>query len=210
QSLYSDLGFILLGLLVERLTGRSLAAFCRERVYDPIGVRSLRFMNGRNDEEPMALVAATEDDPWRGRILQAEVHDENAYALGGVAGHAGLFGTATGVAAITGLWLENCRGKTGFLLPDLVRRFVSRQATPGSSWGLGWDTPSPPSSSGRHFSSRAFGHLGFTGTSIWIDPRCDLEVVLLSNRVHPTRRNTAIQKFRPMIHDVVYEQMGRR
>jgi CubicO group peptidase (beta-lactamase class C family) len=89
----------------------------------------------------------------------------------------------------------------------LVRRFVSRQATPESSWGLGWDTPSIPSSSGRHFSSQSFGHLGFTGTSIWIDPALELEVILLSNRVHTTRKNTGIQRIRPIIHDLIYEQV---
>lgn len=164
-------------------------------------------MDSSRQQATVALVAPTEDDPWRGRMLQGEVHDENACALGGVAGHAGLFGTAAAVAAMTGLWLDGYLGKRGLLSPELVRRFASRQGTPGSSWGLGWDTPSAPSSSGKYFSPQAFGHLGFTGTSVWIDPMCELEVVLLSNRVHPTRQNIAIQTFRPLLHDVIYERV---
>jgi CubicO group peptidase (beta-lactamase class C family) len=202
-------------MMVERLTGGSLARFCRERVYEPIRAPALFFITARdrkasefmNGQSFVELVAPTESDPRRGRMLCAEVHDDNAYALGGVAGHAGLFGTATGVAAMTDLWLGSYVGRNSFLSPELVHRFTSRQTTPGSSWGLGWDTPSAPSSSGKHFSSHAFGHLGFTGTSIWIDPACELEVVLLSNRVHPTRQNTAIQMFRPALHDVIYEEV---
>ena len=214
RSLYSDVGFMLLGMMVERLTGQSLAGFCAERVYNSVAACPLYFAAwggekaiNSSSRQTAFLVAPTEDDPWRGRMLRGEVHDENAYALGGVAGHAGLFGTATAVAAITGLWLNGYLGKSGLLSPEWVRRCASRQDTPGSSWGLGWDTPSPPSSSGRYFSAQAFGHLGFTGTSIWIDPLCELEVVLLSNRVHPTRRNTAIQNLRPLLHDAVYEQV---
>lgn len=215
RSLYSDLGFILLGMIVERLTGVSLARFCQERVYEAVGAHPLYFISGRGGAAPESfgdtgqknLVAPTETDPWRGRVLRAEVHDENAYALGGIAGHAGLFGTAAGVGGITALWVDCYLGRRAFLSPDLVRRFVSRQATPESSWGLGWDTPSVPSSSGRHFSSQSFGHLGFTGTSIWIDPALELEVILLSNRVHTTRENTGIQRIRPIVHDLIYEQV---
>ena len=211
KSLYSDLGYILLGMAVERITGRSLGIFCGERIYEPNGAFPLSFIMEAKDRTFAERTAATEHDPWRGRMLHAEVHDENAYALGGMAGHAGLFGTAGGVAAVTGLWLDSYVGRRSFLSPTLVRRFTSRQLGPsGSSWGLGWDTPSAPSSSGAHFSSQAFGHLGFTGTSIWIDPSCELEVVLLSNRVHPTRQNRAIQAFRPALHDVIYEHaVGR-
>jgi CubicO group peptidase (beta-lactamase class C family) len=153
-------------------------------------------------------IAATERDPWRGRLLRGEVHDENAFALGGVAGHAGLFGTAMAVSALTEEWLRAWEGHGRLLDGVLARQFTTRQdVTPGSSWGLGWDTPSPPSSSGRHFSFRSFGHLGYTGTSIWIDPESELEVILLSNRVHPTRSNTAIQQFRPLIHDSIYDEL---
>lgn len=213
KSLYSDLGFILLGMLLERVAGVSLDLFCRERIYQPLGIEDLVFLctpRGEPNASGRILtrrsIAPTEDDPWRGRVLRGEVHDENAYALGGVAGHAGLFGTAGAVLAIADAWLDGYLRRSGFLDPELVRRFVIRDPrTPESSWGLGWDTPSMPSSSGRHLSAQSFGHLGFTGTSLWIDPVVELEVVLLSNRVHPGRGDTRIQQFRPLIHDVVYE-----
>lgn len=216
RSLYSDLGFMLLGLLVERIAGCSLAAFCRDRVYARIGMAPLFFIetNGRPAGVPpgqpidLGRVAPTEEDAWRGRVVRAQVHDENAYAIGGIAGHAGLFGTASSVLAVSGAWLKSYLGQDGVFPVDLVRRFVSRQGRPpGSSWGLGWDTPSVPSSSGTRLSARAFGHLGYTGTSLWVDPECELEVVLLSNRVHPTRRNEAIKEFRPLIHDLIYQEM---
>jgi len=210
-SLYSDLGFILLGLLIVRVTGLSLAEFCRERIYQPLGIPRLLFMpNARRDldrqQDRPGPIAPTENDPWRKRLLCGEVHDENAYALGGMAGHAGLFGTGAAVMALADAWLDGYRGRGSFFHGGLVRRFVIRNPNmPESSWGLGWDTPSLPSSSGRHFSSQSFGHLGFTGTSLWIDPVAELEVVLLSNRVHPTRQDRRIQQFRPLIHDVIYE-----
>lgn len=220
RSVYSDLGFMLLGSVVERCAGRPLDVYCRKELYDRIGAEPLFFIRpspslrpsppcqGGEEQVRGGLVAPTEDDAWRGRLIHGEVHDENAYAIGGVAGHAGLFGTAAAVAAVTGCWLESYLGKPSLLRTDLVQRFVTRQAqTLGSSWGLGWDTPSPPSSSGRHFSGRAFGHLGFTGTSIWVDPVPELEVILLSNRVHPTRQNNAIREFRPKIHELIYEEL---
>jgi CubicO group peptidase (beta-lactamase class C family) len=153
------------------------------------------------------LIAPTERDSWRQRLLCGEVHDENAAALGGVAGHAGLFGTAEAVLAVTGAWQMSYHRKPSILNSEVAQDFARRQTTvPGSSWALGWDTPSSPSSSGRYFSSRSFGHLGYTGTSIWIDPVCELEVVLLSNRVHPSRKNEGIRAFRPTIHDLVYQE----
>lgn len=212
-SLYSDPGFILLGLMIERVAGLSLARFCRERIYQPLGIQRLLFMPNTGDQSsvhgqdvPPDSVASTEDDPWRGRVLRGEVHDENAYALGGIAGHAGLFGTAAAVMTAADAWLSGYLGRSHFFHRDLVRRFVTRESnTPESSWGLGWDTRSSPSSSGQYLSVQSFGHLGFTGTSLWIDPCVELQVVLLSNRVHPSRQDTRIQQFRPLIHDVVYE-----
>jgi CubicO group peptidase (beta-lactamase class C family) len=215
RSLYSDLGFMLLGFAVERAAGCSLAVYCGERIYDPIGAGPLFFIGrhgtpvGGSQGRPVDLtrVAPTEDDEWRGRLLRAEVHDENAYALGGIAGHAGLFGTAGAVLTLSGCWLDGYLGRGSVLRPEWVRRFASRQVqTAGSSWGLGWDTPSAPSSSGTKLSAESFGHLGFTGTSLWIDPAAGLEVVLLTNRVHPTRKNDKIREFRPLIHDLIYEQ----
>ncbi len=212
RSLYSDLGFMLLGFIVERGSGLSLNAFFQDRILSSRGGACLGFvlserLHGfleRMTEEGGG-VAPTEVDPWRGRILRGEVHDENAAALGGEAGHAGLFGTAGAVLALTGTWVQAYHGRTALLDQDLVHEFTRRQDQAGSSsWALGWDTPSGPSSAGRYFPARAFGHLGYTGTSIWIDPEQELEVVLLSNRVHPTRKNEAIREFRPLIHDMVY------
>ncbi|MBM4132997.1 MAG: serine hydrolase [Nitrospira sp.] len=210
QAVYSDLGFMLLGLLVERQAGRSLADFVRERIYGPINAAPLCFLPTTGGPAPVAAnsIAPTEDDPWRGRMLRGEVHDENAYALGGIAGHAGLFGTAEAVLAVSGCWLDAVKGRQSLLRSDLARRFTSRQEiVPGSSWALGWDSPSAPSSSGTKFSPNSFGHLGYAGTSLWVDPERELEVVLLSNRVHPTRKNDKIREFRPKIHDIIYREL---
>ena len=214
RSLYSDLGFLLLGFSVERLSGESLQQFCRRRIYDPLDAHPLTYAPRR----PLALhieppeselaIAPTEEDTWRGRTLRGEVHDENAFALGGVAGHAGLFGTARAVLRVAQAWLDGRRGEAGLLAQELAAPFTTRQqSVPNSSWALGWDTPSAPSSSGTLFSPESFGHLGYTGTSLWIDPVTELAVVLLSNRVHPTRRNERIRTFRPLIHDLVCREI---
>ncbi len=208
KTAYSDLGFILLGFLIERLAGCSLASFVEERIVAPLHARPLGF---RPDTWPgfdPQAVAATEEDAWRGRVLRGIVHDENAHALGGVAGHAGLFGTADAVLALSGAWLAAVRGQPSMLDAALAREFVRRQdLLVGSSWALGWDTPSAPSSSGTRLSPKSFGHLGYTGTSLWVDPEQELEVVLLSNRVHPTRRNDKIREFRPKIHDIICQEL---
>ncbi len=213
RSLYSDVGFLVLGAIVERCAGMSLATYCRRKIYEPLDVSSLGFPCC--DDADMAWVAGsvvpTEWDTWRSRLLCGDVHDENAAALGGIAGHAGLFGTAHAVSRLSTVWLQAVHGRAGLLNADLAQQFTQRQhGIPLSSWGLGWDTPSPPSLSGTRLSSQAFGHVGFTGTSLWIDPSCDLEVIILSNRVHPTRTNKAIAAFRPRIHDVIYRECVRR
>ncbi|MCP9446091.1 MAG: serine hydrolase [Nitrospira sp.] len=215
RSLYSDLGFMLLGMAVERGGSMRLDEYVRQRIAEPTGARPWHYLP--TDEEGKRLLASliertapTEWDDWRQRLLVGEVHDENAAALGGVAGHAGLFGTAEAVLAVSGAWLAAYHGRPSLLNRDVVREFV-RPPNEGavSTWALGWETPSAPSSSGHHFSQRSFGHLGYTGTSIWIDPVSELEVVLLSNRVHPTRRNEKIRAFRPVIHDLVYQERVR-
>jgi len=212
RSLYSDLGFMLLGLVIERLSGTTLDQFVYEHIFRPLKAHPLCYLptDGEGESSKMSmrdLIAPTECNSWRDRLLCGEVHDENAAALGGVAGHAGLFGTAEAVLAVTGAWLMGYHHKPSILNPEVVRNFTSRQNTvPGSSWALGWDTPSMPSSSGQYFSAQSFGHLGYTGTSVWIDPVCELEVVLLSNRVHPSRKNEEIRAFRPTIHDLVYQE----
>lgn len=217
RSLYSDLGFMLLGWVAERCSQCTLTCFFQDRVVRPLGGLRMWFVPAERlrwlMDEANALgggVAPTEVDSWRGRLLCGEVHDQNAAALGGVAGHAGIFGAADAVLAVTGEWLHAYRGRNVLLDQGIVREFTRPQGLgTGFSWALGWDTPTTPSSSGRHFSGRSFGHLGYTGTSIWIDPECELEVVLLSNRVHPTSKNDAIREFRPVIHDLVYEEFVR-
>lgn len=218
RSLYSDLGFILLGLTVERVSGLSLDQQYQENVAGPMGARPLLYtpLVAGTDQitSPLvdcAAIAPTEWDEWRRRLLRGEVHDENAAAMGGVAGHAGLFGTAESVLAVAGAWLEAYCGRPSILDRELVREFTGRTTrVPKSSWALGWDTPTEPSSSGQYFSASSFGHLGYTGTSLWIDPLRELEVVLLSNRVHPTRKNDRIQSFRPVIHDLIFAEFVSR
>jgi CubicO group peptidase (beta-lactamase class C family) len=214
RSLYSDLGFMLLGLIVERTSGLPLNEFFSDRIVHRLGSPRIQFV--LSEELPTFLeqegetgdgIAPTEIDPWRGRMLCGEVHDQNAGAMGGEAGHAGLFGNVDAVMAITGEWLRAYHGQPAMLDRELVRAFTKRQAREGTStWALGWDTPSTPSSAGSRFSIQSFGHLGYTGTSIWIDPVERLEVVLLSNRVHPSSRNEAIREFRPVIHDLVSQE----
>ena len=215
RSIYSDLGFMLLGFLVERLSGMTLDLWCEEAIVRPLGAAPIMFCPaaGRGQLDvarpivDVLRIAPTEQDEWRNRLLCGEVHDENAAAMGGVAGHAGLFGTAESVLAVSGTWLRGYHGRESILEGELVRQFTTRQESRArSSWALGWDTPSAPSSSGSRFSERSFGHLGYTGTSLWIDPSCELEVVLLSNRVHPSRRNEKIKAFRPYIHDLVFRE----
>jgi serine-type D-Ala-D-Ala carboxypeptidase len=213
QSLYSDLGFMLIGVAVERASGLLLDEFFHRAVAQPLGACPLLFhrtgaLSRSESRQCVGSIAPTEWDNWRKRLLKGEVHDENAAAMGGVACHAGLFGTAEAVLAISGAWLAAYLGARSMLDQRLVREFTRRH--PGSqesSWALGWDTPSPPSSSGTRFSTQSFGHLGFTGTSVWIDPHRRLEVVLLTNRVHPSRKNDSIRAFRPMIHDLVSREL---
>jgi CubicO group peptidase (beta-lactamase class C family) len=202
-SVYSDLGYMVLGFVIERVTGQSLADFSRHNLFHPLQADELVFGIYDVSEDVLGQIAPTEEDPWRGRLLQGEVHDANAAALEGIAGHAGLFGTAEAVGRITKAWLDSYLGKPSIFRHESVRQFVNAQ--PGTSWALGWDTPSQPSSSGQWFSPQSFGHLGFTGTSIWIDPIRELEVIFLSNRVHPTRDNQAIKAFRPQLHDVIIQ-----
>jgi CubicO group peptidase (beta-lactamase class C family) len=215
RSVYSDLGFMLLGFLVERLSGMALDLWCEDAIVRPLQADPLMFCPTAERVKPdgvrpiadVSSIAPTEQDEWRNRLLRGEVHDENAAAMGGVAGHAGLFGTAESVLAVSGAWLRGYHGRESILEGELVRQFTTRQESAArSSWALGWDTPSAPSSSGTRFSERSFGHLGYTGTSLWIDPLCELEVVLLSNRVHPSRRNEKIKVFRPCMHDLVYRE----
>ena len=214
RSLYSDLGFILLGMAVERAGGMSLDKYFEVTVAGPLQARPLLFAPAAAASSPAAtlpvdlsMIAPTEWSDGRARLLRGEVHDDNAAAMGGVAGHAGLFGTAEAVLTVSGAWLRAYCGQSSILDSELVREFTGRQSyVPQSSWALGWDTPTAQSSSGRYFSADSFGHLGYTGTSLWIDPQRELEVVLLSNRVHPSHKNEKIREFRPVVHDLAYRE----
>ncbi len=205
--LYSDLGFMILEWLIEEVAGEGLDSFIGKDLYEPLGLKNLFF-------NPIPQIknrpyAATEDCPRRGKILEGEVHDDNAYAVGGVAGHAGLFGTTRAVYTLLQELLDTYQRKTNsdILHPDTIQAFFKRQSDVGS-WALGFDTPSrPDSSSGKYFSDKSVGHLGFTGTSFWMDLNKDLIVVLLTNRVHPRRDNEKIKLFRPILHDKIMEMV---
>lgn len=207
ETRYSDLGVILLGKIIEKLSGQRLDQFCAERIFAPLGMHDTGFTPPASE---LHRIIPTEYDPWRGRIVHGEVHDENAYALGGVAGHAGLFSTARDLAMLMQMLLNGGEYNGRRLLsPQTISLFTARQnLVPGSSRALGWDTPSERNSSAGHrMSGGAFGHTGFTGTSIWADPEAELFVILLSNRVHPTRENRRIYRLRPRLHDAVMRAM---
>jgi len=204
-TLYSDLGFMILRWAVETVLNRRLDKIVAESFYQPLGVPDLRFLD-RYLPLPDRVYAATEMCPWRGVLLEGEVHDENAWVLGGVEGHAGLFGTAADVNRLLGKLLSTYCGEasTGPLDRGLLLRFFARQDD--ADRALGFDIPSPSGSAcGRLFSARTIGHLGFTGTSFWVDLDRAIVVILLTNRIHPTRDNTRIRAFRPVFHDTVME-----
>jgi len=208
---YSDLGFMLLEWIIKRMTGRSLDQFVREEFYEPLGANLFLYDSTRPAPLEQTAFAATEFCPWRRRVLQGEVHDENAYAMGGYAGHAGLFGTAADVGTIGSFLLRCYNGSQEELLrPDTVQTFFERQRHPrDTTWALGWDTPSRSgSSTGTFFSEKSVGHLGFTGTSLWIDLEKQVMVIFLTNRVHPSRENEEIKVFRPRIHDCIMDALG--
>jgi CubicO group peptidase (beta-lactamase class C family) len=205
RSLYSDLGFILLGEVLERTSGQPLDAMARERVQDPLGMADTLFRPG---PELLPRIAPTERDPWRGRLLRGEVHDPNAFAMGGVAAHAGLFGTAPDLSRFAQMMLDGgSRAGRRVVSAAQVARFTRRADVPGSSRALGWDTPTGRSSAGRLLSPRAFGHVGFTGTSLWIDPDRRLFFLLLTNRVHPTAHRK-IDDVRRRLADGVVEALA--
>jgi CubicO group peptidase (beta-lactamase class C family) len=224
QATYSDLGFMLLGFIIEDARGtraREDARGTRSRaagVLDPAATLAAQFRKIASfvTSEPLsfnpprawrARTAPTEIDAWRGRLLAGEVHDENAWALGGAAGHAGLFGTAPAVGAFARAVLQTIAGDLVLAQPATFREFIRRTAIPGTSRALGWDRMLPTSSCGRLLSPTAIGHTGFTGTSLWIDWERDLYIVLLTNRVHPTRDNDRIRSLRPRFHDAVVESL---
>ncbi|MDP9264358.1 MAG: beta-lactamase family protein, partial [Acidobacteriota bacterium] len=204
---YSDIGFIVLGEALARLADEPLDRFCQREIFGPLGMSTTGF---RPPAEWKERIPPTVDDrDFRQRVVKGEVHDENASAMGGVAGHAGLFGAAPDLATFAHVMLE---GGRPILRTETISLFTRRETSPpGTSRALGWDTPSTPSQSGKHFSPRSFGHLGYTGTSLWLDPEHQLSVTLLTNRTWPDRapeRMEKIKQVRPLFHDAIVEALS--
>jgi CubicO group peptidase (beta-lactamase class C family) len=215
-TVYSDLGAIVLTQAVEAVTGERIDRYLERRVFLPLGMTSTRFLPPPEWRDRIAPTERSQD----GTIIRGTVHDENAWKLGGVSGHAGLFSDAPDLARFATWLLEAWHprltpGRGPGVSPpevpsDLVRDFTRRQnVVPGSSRALGWDTPTEGSSAGTKLSAAAFGHTGFTGTSIWLDPEKDLFVILLTNRVHPTRENARIVRVRPRVTDLAVDALVR-
>jgi len=205
---YSDIGFILLGKAFEVLSGEPLDAFCSREIFASLGLTATRY---RPPPSWRAFIPPTVDDTtFRRRVIQGEVHDENCSVLGGVSGHAGLFSSALDVLGFASCILAGGKGHDGRQLfkPETIQLFAQHHGPPKSSRALGWDTPSGESSSGRHFSPNSIGHLGYTGTSLWIDLDRQLAVVLLTNRTWPDRSTQAIRSVRPSFHDAVVEGLA--
>jgi CubicO group peptidase (beta-lactamase class C family) len=209
---YSDPGFILLGKALEVIMGESLASWARREIFHPLELEATGFNPGRY---LTASIPPTEEDlAFRGRVIQGEVQDENAWVLHGVAGHAGLFSNVPDLLRFAHEILGALRApgagepRPSLFTEAVIERFAERQGPSGSSRALGWDTPSADSSAGRHFSSRSIGHLGYSGCSLWIDLEADVAVVLLTNRTWPDRKNQAIREVRPVFHDAIREALS--
>jgi len=210
---YSDIGFIILGVALERLANEPLGVFCQREIFGTLPLANTTF-NPAAEIRPRIPPTADERQgqglhkgrsTFRNRIIQGEVQDENAFVLGGVAGHAGLFSSAEDVAHFAHVMLW---GGSGMLRPETIELFTRREISPaGTSRALGWDTPSPPSQSGKHFGPHSYGHLGYTGTSLWIDPEQQLSVTLLTNRTWPDCSNHSIKQVRPRVHDAVVDAL---
>jgi CubicO group peptidase (beta-lactamase class C family) len=210
-AVYGDLDFIVLGALVEAVTDQAFDEYCRERIFEPFGMTRTRFIHNDHSGSPLSEperreIAGTENCPWRNRIVWGEVHDPNASAMGGVAGHAGLFAPIDDVMRFAEVVLDVHHGRSELLPRELLASFCERQHMPESSdWALGWDTPTKgASSSGEHFSEHSIGHLGFTGTSLWIDLEQEAAIVMLTNRVHLVAKRSKFG-LRPAIHDSIMD-----
>jgi CubicO group peptidase (beta-lactamase class C family) len=201
---YSDIGFILLAAALERIAAELLDVFCQREVFGPLAMINTTF-NPPTDTRGQ-IPPTADDRAFRKKIIQGEVQDENASVLGGVAGHAGLFSTAEDLARFAHAMLH---GGRPILRPETVALFTRREsAPPGTSRALGWDTPSSPSQSGKYFGPRSFGHLGYTGTSLWIDSDRQLSITLLTNRTWPDCANQAVKQVRPKFHDAIVEALN--
>ena len=211
KELYSDLGFMILRQVVEHISGKQLGRFVEETVYKPLAPdagRGLFFADTDSKLQP-GKYAATEFCPWRNTLLEGVVHDENAYVMGGVDGHAGLFGTAGCIYSLLSALLSVYYGffSTAVFEKDLLKIFFKRQDNTEKT--LGFDTPSLHNAScGDFFSKKSVGHLGFTGTSFWMDLERSVIIILLTNRIHPSRDNTKIKAFRPKIHNAIMKSLS--
>jgi CubicO group peptidase (beta-lactamase class C family) len=200
---YSDIGFIILGVALQRLADETIDTFCQREVFGPLAMSHTTFNPAKALRERIPPTA--DDKTFRHRIIQGEVQDENASVLGGVAAHAGLFSTADDLARFAHSMLN---GGYPILRADTLQLFTRREASPGgTSRALGWDTPSAPSQSGKYFSPRSFGHLGYTGTSLWIDPERELSIALLTSRTWPDCQSQGIKQVRPAFHDAVVQAL---
>lgn len=206
KMVYSCMGFITLGKIAEKITGKPLNQFVAEKVYKPLKMKHTFF---NPDEKYHSQIAPTEFDSTRGGVLVGKVHDENAYYLDGISGNAGLFSTAEDLAIFSQMMLNKGEYKgTRIFKASTVELFTKRANTvDGSSRCLGWDSPSGNSSSGHYFSANSYGHTGFTGTSIWIDPEKQMFGIFLTNRVHPTRMNRKMYKMRYKVYDLLQESL---
>ncbi len=203
---YSDIGFMLLGLIIETVTGKTINELSQSFVYGPLGLENMLFFpcSLKKDTE---LFVSTEKCLWSGKMLSGEVHDDNCRVVGGQTGHAGLFGTITGVISLCEQLLDQWQGRSEhpFYTCEQLNHVLQRVGE--STWTMGFNMVSKEgSSSGRYFSDKSVGHLGFTGTSFWIDPVKDCVAVLLTNRVHPSRDNLNIREFRPAFHDLLMQE----
>lgn len=209
-SVYSDLGYILAGVAMSRASGKPLNEIVTDSVASPLGLDDTVFFGAcRPDRDWAARCAPTGWSPWRERILLGEVNDDNCAALGGVAGHAGMFGLAQSVARFGAACVGAWHGRRGATDEELIRHATA--VRPGGTHRLGWDGKAEQgSAAGSLIDADAFGHLGFTGTSLWCDPRRQAVIVLLTNRVTVSDDNTAIRAFRPAFHDAVISAVDGR
>ena len=208
KTVYSDLGIITLGKIIEKVTGKSLDVFCTDEIFIQLKMEST-FYNP--DDSLKKLCAPTEtDNYWRMKTLQGEVHDETSAMLNGVAGHAGLFSTADDLAKLMSVLLNEGKINQKIFIQQSTIELFTKRVSKESTRAIGWDTKSDSgSSAGKYFSKNSFGHTGYTGTSIWADPDRNLFVVFLTNRVYPTRENTKIQKVRPQLHNAVIKSIEK-
>ena len=206
RMVYSDLGAILLGKVVERVSGERLDTYLSRHIFQPLGMTATTY---RPDASLRDRIAPTEFDPWRQRHIRGEVHDENAFMLGGISGHAGLFSTAADLTRFARMMLGGgVLDGVRILAAPTIAQFTAVQDPGLSHRALGWETPSGRNSAGTRMSARAFGHTGFTGTSLWMDPEAGVFVILLSNRVNPSRQNTRIGLVRTALADAVMAAVG--